>query len=484
MNENDENLNQENFEAQKQQIQDEKFGKDSPLITILKQSFGPFIFQTISACQEAISLFFVTKAYSGDASLDLSSVLFIKTLLFSIDIFFTNGVTIQIAPLLSQKKTKIAGQLLADAIRVAIGIALLLFILFAALGKFLIQAVTKGDPNQTKYNYMLASASELVFVALYEMLNAVLMGEGRAILSTTLQMSALVFSLFIVDPIFMFGIHVPVWVNGFSPSLGKVILSIILLILFLKGKFSTELELRMFITRFTPESKTAIKVGLLPLCQMILGLIPTLIMQSTVASAVPEEDAKITSGIFGIGLKIYTIIIQSATGALSGLYGPVSWAFSKQMYERIKKMMYSSWILPLIPFLIICPIMVSKPSVLLKIWSNNDHALEIGNNVCKPMFYTSILFAFYQSITFTLLASTKSILSILALVSKAVVLIFGCIILGKVSSNPSACVYAFVAADCVALIVSIILLRFVGKVIWFEKEETDSDLDQLHAELV
>ena len=129
--------------------------------------------------------------------------------------------------------------------------------------------------------------------------------------------------------------------------------------------------------------------------------------------------------------------------------------------------------------------MIVKPSILLKIWSDNEHALEIGNDVCKPMFYTSILFAFYQSITFTLLASTKSILSIFGLVSKAVVLIIGCIILGKVSSSPSASVYSFVAADCIAFIVSIVLLRFVGKVIWFEKEtEIDSETEQLHADLI
>ena len=470
--------------ADTDQKQAEKFGKDSPTITILKQSVGPWIFQTISAMQDAISLVFVSMAYPNtNYSSAISSILFIKTLLFSIDMFFTNGVTIQIAPLLSENRVSTAGQLVADSIRIAVGIALLLFILFAAGGKYLLELVAGSEMLDIKYKYMLTCASELIFVALFEMLNAVLMGEGRSILSASLQMGALVFSTFIIDPILMFGAHVPIWSIGFSPSLGKSILSIILFILFLRGKFGTELKLKMFITCFTPETKTAVKVGLLPLCQMILGLVPTLVMQTIVTKAGAKQGIN-ASGIFGLGLKVYTILIQSATGALSGLYGAVSWSYSKKMFVRIRHLLYSSWILALIPFIIICPIMIVNPATLLSLWDKNEVDLRIGNKLCRPMFYTPFLFAFYQSMTFTLISSTKSILSIIGLVSKATILILGSIIIGSLATDPVYVIYSFVAADIVALIVVIILFRFVGKEIWLGEDEESQTRSELHEDLI
>ena len=448
---------------------------------MIKQSLGPWIFHTVNALQDAISVFFMAIAYPGtNYPGAISSILFLKTLIFTMTIFFSNGITIQIASLLSEHKMAHATQLLADSLRIGIFIALFIFIVFAGLGKQILRAMSVPEVFlDIDYKYILTTLSELPFVSLFDNMCAALQGEGRATMASILQMVALLTTVFISDPIFMFACHAPVWALGFSVSIGKVIISFILLALFLKGKLSTKLEFKQFFKCFTKETAIAVKVGVLPLCQLVLGLFPALFIQSTVVSEAKADSLdEETSSIFGIALKVYIILISSANGALTGLFGSVSWAYSKRKYDRIKKLMCSSWIIAVLPFLAICPIMIYKPSILLKLWITDQSSLDIGDKLVQPMFYGIILYPFMQSMTYTLTSSTRSVFAITALVVKALVLIIACICISHAIKKPEYVVYTLPGGDVVGLIASIISFRIVGKNIWKGRDQESDSLTQ------
>ena len=129
-------LERSDLERQKQLLQDLKFGRDNPTVTVLKQSIGPCLFHTVNAFQDAISVFFMARAYPDEnASGAISSILFVKTLIFTCAVFFSNGITIQLATLLSQHKMAHATQLLADSLRLGILLGLLIFLI--VLGIFI-----------------------------------------------------------------------------------------------------------------------------------------------------------------------------------------------------------------------------------------------------------------------------------------------------------------------------------------------------------
>ena len=474
-------LERSDLERQKQLLQDLKFGRDNPTSTVLKQSIGPCLFHTVNAFQDAISVFFMARAYPDEnASGAISSILFVKTLIFTCAVFFSNGITIQLATLLSQHKMAHATQLLADSLRLGILLGLLIFLIVLVFGRLILKMLAIPDNfMDLDYRYLVTCSCELPFVALFDFLCAALQGEGRATLASTLQITALLSSNFISDPIFMFACHAPTWSLGFSVSTGKMVISFILLGLFLSGKFSTKLEFKQFFKCFTKETATAVKVGVLPLAQLVIGLIPAMLVQSTIVSEAKKDglDSE-TSSIFGIALKVYLILVQSATGALSGLYGCVSWAYSKRKYGRIKKLMYSSWIIAVIPYLIICPIMIIKPSTLLQLWISDEKALEIGDGLVQPMFYCCILYPFLQSLTYTLTASTKSVFAITPLVVKAIVLVVICICIAEFLGKPTSVVYCLMCGDIVGLITAIITFRIIGRHIWKGKDADSDSLTQ------
>ena len=469
------------IEERKLLLQDEKFGKDHPTITTLKQSVGPWLFNTVYSLQDTISVAFLAIAYPNtNYSSAISSILSIKTLFFNICTFFSNGVTIQLANLHSQRKDENAKQLLVDCLRVGFCVALLLFIIFAAAGKAILRGISIPESIlDLDYKYMLTCGSEMIFYSLFDNMCSALQGEGRATLASMMQIFALLISNFISDPIFMFACHAPPWACGFSVCLGATILGVVLFILFARGVFNTKIEFHRFLKKFTPETYTALKVGILPFCQYLFGLVPALIMQSVIVRSSKESGLdEATSGIFGIGLKVYLIVIQSATGALSGLYGPASWAHAKRLFKRIRYILYSSWIIALIPIIIFCPLMIAKPSVLLKIWIKSEVALSIGDHIVPKMFYTTVCYPFMQSMTFTIVATIKSAFSITPLVCKAIILIFGTIILGKVLTHSEDVVYIFIPGDVVGLIAGIITFRILGKEIWFGEDHHEGDDEQ------
>ena len=457
--------------------QRQKFGVKHPFRVIIEQSFGQWVFTVLQAIQDTISAFFMSKAYPEEnISSAISSILFLRTFITAFTSFFRNGITVQLARFLSMHEVEKAAQLSVDCVRLNIIASIVVLIVVACAGRAILNAINIPASYQDLcYYYLVTSSSELIFNGIFDFGNSMLQGEGKATLGAIFQTASFIISCLIADPIFMFVFHVPGWALGFAANLGDVILSFVLTPLFLVGKFNTKPTLKMFLKPFRPETLTALKIGILPFCIVVLALIPALCVQSLINGKAAEAGIQTAvSSVIGLGMKIFTIITNASIGAFSGLISSSSWAAQKGLWNRVRQLMIFSWPLAALSLVIVCPILWVTPRTIIKLWTSSEVALQVADEILPPLSYLLILLTFYQSFMYAVISSTKSILAVTPLLVKFVTLMVSAFTIANTTNTYKYITYSYTLGDFTAFVASIVMLRTVGKKIWFGKDDEDA----------
>ena len=401
---------EENPDSQKIRDDDERLGNDHPFITIMKLSVGPFIFYTAKSFQDAIDLYFVKKAYEGVSKnmvgiVSLAAVL--RAIVEGVATFFTPALAFKTTELVAKNENEQVAQLLVDFIRIGIIIELLLpLILYFSLPALL---NVLGAPNElhddiSHYVFFISLIS--VFISVFKCLSQVLNGLGKTFVQSMLEMGAIMFSLFIGDPIMMFGAKAGPSFLGVNYYIGTIFVSIALTIAFFKGKFAIKPTLRMFISKPSSELVPSLKTVTPFFAMLVFNTLGPIVALGNIIHAAnnsQEEYKDYVSTVVSSVMKPLTILTSMVNGLTEALKSSGTWAFNHGKLNRLKKLMLYTLIVPMMIVTIISPIMIAKPTLIMNIWIPHKSMQQAVNVLAPILFYASWILPISDVLSYTLI---------------------------------------------------------------------------------
>ena len=389
---------------------DEKLGKDHPFKTILKLSAGPFIFFTANRFHDATDLYFVKKAYNGTSEdmvgiVSLAAV--IRSLVEGIATFYAPALAFKTAELVAKNNNDQAAQLLVDFIRIGVVIAILVPLILNFSLPSLLNLL--GAPNEMRgdiTNYIFYTSLCSIFLSVFKCCGQVLNGLGKTFVQSMLEMGAISISLFIGDPIMMFGFKAGSSFLGANYYSGTVLISTALAIAFFTGKFAVKPTLRMLISKPSSEFTSSLKTIAPFFAMLIFGIIGPLVTLGNIVRAAnnsKEEYRDYISTAISSITKPLGILEAMVNGLTEGIKSSGTWAFNHGKLNRLKQLMFYTLVAPMIIVTIVSPMMIAKPTLIMSIWISNKEMLDAIKVLAPIIFYATWVLPISDLISFMLI---------------------------------------------------------------------------------
>ena len=353
-------LDTEASTANKESNADEKFGGSHPFKTILTLSVLPAMFLILSSMHDAIDLILLRNAYDETtySAIAISSV--IKSLVMGISQIHSVSIPFKISQFAADHKFDEAGQFIVDYIRINVLIAIFIPILFLFIQKPFITFL--GMPKELLEigcNYLLPLYFSVFFLSTASCLRGVLTGIAKPVFSSLTQIFAQLFSLCISTPIICIALHGPVWTAQLAYLSGEIICCLILLFLFFKGKISINVNWNMFIRKPSKELLSGLSLCLPNIIIITFGVVsPSILMNKMLTAS--KMDSKLAT-VINVGSKPSTILVTILRTLSIGLPSAGTWAFKKNMFDRLRSLFLYSLIIPYLIVAAIYPFLI--PSV-------------------------------------------------------------------------------------------------------------------------
>ena len=385
------------LEEKKKDEEDIKFGKGHPFLTVFKLSVGPFLYETAQAFQDSIDLFLVKKAYHNNEAMVgiISMAATLRTLIVALTSFLPQSLPFKISQLIAKKNNQAAAQILVDYIRIMVIIAILLPVIMHFAIKPILSILNCPRSMATYVEQYIAPVTYIAFIlGTYKCYGQVLIGIAKSTLGAVLELSALVISLFVADPIAMFGFHASPSILGICYFSGQMVMFIVLTICFFLGKFKVRPTFKMFISKPSSELWSAIKPAIPILVQLCLGILGPMVIVASLNKAamnVSEEFSEIVATVVTTASKLTILLTVMTQGSMFGLRSSGSWAFSRKKFIRLKKLAIYSLIFPYVILVILVPFLIAKPEWIMRIWLSNDKYHDAIKGIVPKEFYGTLL---------------------------------------------------------------------------------------------
>lgn len=436
----------------------ERFGTKSPLKTILALCVAPMIFSFFTSIHDSIDLYFIGKHY-GDAGVTIVSLSsLVRGLIQGLSNLTIQATTIKMSELISTKLFENASQLMVDLFRVNLILSLLIpGILCAILDPLLGSLGISNEllPDAKKYSYTIMA--QMLFMGTSGLFNGVLMAEGKAILATSIQVCSTVLSLFILDPLFIFALNLPIWTLGFAFFGGQIFVSIGLAIYFLKGKSQVKPELKMIISKPAPEFLSTLKLCLPTIFTFGFGIASPMLLVSY-SSAVTSEATAEAPTVISTSQKPSAILLMITMGCLSGFVPAANYAIQKYDWKRLKGLSLSTFGLMELVVVPIEILMSVKPRAVMSLWFTSESTMALVDQITPKIFYTAFLLPISEVIQSLMMVGGSAMMTIMTPAVKFVFMLFTLIGLKrKFPDNPSVMVNAIIVQDIAGLIFVVLI---------------------------
>ncbi|OHT16174.1 hypothetical protein TRFO_41988 [Tritrichomonas foetus] len=470
--------------------EDYKLGRKHPLKTVLSLCAGPLINNFVKTLQDAIHLYFVGVQYGDDGVVAVGMSGYVTMIATLVSMFGSVSVPITVSRLVAEKKYDVSSQLIADLIRMGLFVTILLSgtLTFAAKPLLIYLGMTKELIDDTvKYCYPFLFLSGLM--SIFYSLCSALLGEAKAFLSAVFQLSAIVISLFIFDPIFIFWLKLPIWSVGFAVVSGPVILSFVLFSFYffqskksnidsmenqnlyvndnkqksiakklIHLKFVCKPTLSMIFKKFTFEILIVLKDSLPFVLTGFAGCFPPIFLVKYAILA--GDNAGIggaVNAVVSAAVQPYNVINTIVIGLVQGLAPPASYAHAKRMFSRLLKLLLYVLIVPFMVTIPVTPVFIFWPDKILKIWISGADSLELSKAMVPPMFYTNWLFPISEALTGFLIATGSGALANVVPIARGVGMLAGTFGLYYASDkkSPGVVFMSFMTQDAGLLLSSI-----------------------------
>ncbi|WP_285945731.1 MATE family efflux transporter [Thomasclavelia cocleata] len=422
---------------------------------LMKMAIPPMLSMLIQSMYNIIDSIFVAKLdEKALTALSLAFPLQNLSLAFSVGL----GVAINalIAQNLGAKKNNLANNIASHGIF----LSLLHSLLFIFIGVFLIKpffSIFTNDPETLNYAITYGSIvitftfGSIIHITIEKMFQA----TGNMIIPMFLQVVGAVVNI-ILDPILIFGIngYLKLGVSGaaIATIIGQISACLLAILLFRKKSF-----LKLSLTTFKPNLQIIKNIYSIAIPSGVMTALPSILV--TLLNGLLTTVNQSAIAFLGIYFKLQSFVYMPANGLIQGMRPLISYNFGAKHFERVKKIIKVSII---VTSVILCSgtlIFMTFPKFILSWFNATSSLLNIGIiglrifSICFIVSSVSIVI----SGTFESLGNGKYSLTISLLRQLIITVPLAHILLFLIGLN--GVWLSFLIAECIASIVSIILLK-------------------------
>ena len=419
---------------------------------LMKMAIPPMLSMLIQSMYNIIDSIFVAKLdEKALTALSLAFPLQNLSLAFSVGL----GVAINalIAQNLGAKKNNLANNIASHGIF----LSLLHSLLFIFIGVFLIKpffSIFTNDPETLNYAITYGSIvitftfGSIIHITIEKMFQA----TGNMIIPMFLQVVGAVVNI-ILDPILIFGIngYLKLGVSGaaIATIIGQISACLLAILLFRKKSF-----LKLSLTTFKPNLQIIKNIYSIAIPSGVMTALPSILV--TLLNGLLTTVNQSAIAFLGIYFKLQSFVYMPANGLIQGMRPLISYNFGAKHFERVKKIIKVSII---VTSVILCSgtlIFMTFPKFILSWFNATSSLLNIGIiglrifSICFIVSSVSIVI----SGTFESLGNGKYSLTISLLRQLIITVPLAHILLFL-----NGVWLSFLIAECIASIVSIILLK-------------------------
>jgi Na+-driven multidrug efflux pump len=393
-----------------------------------------------------------------------------------------SGLSIRLSYLFGEGRGSEASQIFVDFIRIAFILGLIVPAIILPVTQPLVKWFGADDHLAGMcFQYMLPVSIGCIFNFLYSLGCGVLQAEGRSLLYGLIQFAGIASNIAIFDPVLLVVLGLPIWGASLATILSAAIPGVILISLLLAGKFSLAPTKRMFISKMSPETLGALRVGFGSFAANLSFTLPTILMQKWVndaALAIGLYDTIIA--VWAVIEKIYQLIGGITIGFSYGLLPSGSFAYGAGRLNRLLWLFVyaaaTATICSTIPGLIVAFL----PRYIARLWNSDPVVLDWAERLVPKAFYTTIFVAL-QNTAPALLQGMQRV-GASALLSIATFLlplpVFSTILYFTKKGDPERILWAYVGNDCFSLVVCTLFLLKPLRLLM--KAPKDSELVIVH----
>ena len=422
---------------------------------LMKMAIPPMLSMLIQSMYNIIDSIFVAKL--GEKALTALSLAFP---LQNLSLAFSVGLGVAINALIAQnlgaKKNNLANNIASHGIF----LSLLHSLLFIFIGVFLIKpffSIFTNDPETLNYAITYGSIvitftfGSIIHITIEKMFQA----TGNMIIPMFLQVVGAVVNI-ILDPILIFGIngYLKLGVSGaaIATIIGQISTCLLAILLFRKKSF-----LKLSLTTFKPNLQIIKNIYSIAIPSGVMTALPSILV--TLLNGLLTTVNQSAIAFLGIYFKLQSFVYMPANGLIQGMRPLISYNFGAKHFERVKKIIKVSII---VTSVILCSgtlIFMTFPKFILSWFNATSSLLNIGIiglrifSICFIVSSVSIVI----SGTFESLGNGKYSLTISLLRQLIITVPLAHILLFLIGLN--GVWLSFLIAECIASIVSIILLK-------------------------
>ena len=372
--------------------EDRRFASRSPVVTVLSLSSCSLLYMMAQNVQDALDLFYVGKRWGDDGVSTVGLGGLLKFLSLCLTNIVSTGTILKTSSLIALKKQDVAAQVIADLIRFALIVGLVvpapLYFLAPAVLRFADCPEKLLDDAQS---YILPVFSTLFFSMMYQICCAQFMGEGRALMYAVCQLAGFVLNVLVFDPLFILALKLPIWSVGLSFSLSQLIPGVVLFFVIFTGKLGIKPTFKHLLRKPVRESPHALYLALPSFLTVLVGAIPPVFLTRCLLAAAEneghEQERTDVSAVFSASLKVYNIVGAWTIGTMDGMLPCASYAYAAKNFRRVIQLFFAAYSLPFIAHVIVDPMMIVDSSLILRIWVSKD-LYPCCRKVIPPMYYT------------------------------------------------------------------------------------------------
>jgi len=427
--------------------EEKAFTSHHPFVTLMMLCAGPLVFSMAATFHDFMDLFFVGKGYgqAGVAVVGMGAL--VRFVIVGFAAFAASSVVVKVSSLIAQNRYEDSAQLVVDLIRVAMVSDIILPIVFYFTIKDLLLFIqTPLSIIVLTEEYLFPVLFLMPIISVFNILCGTLLGEARANTCGLFQISALITSLFIADPILIFVFKVKIKYLTLAYFCGQVVFGSILLILYFSGFFSVKPKLSMFLKPFGKEIGNALYLTIPYFVGLFSSVFPPMVyMRYTNMAAEAAGNKEHVAAIMSAVIKPYNLIASLSIGFMTGLIPAGSFCYSAKLFKRTMQLCYYSIPVPLLTKILIVPIMIIKPSIIMKLWLSDPDTLKLCDKLVPFSFYTAFLQPFSEACNAMIMVTKRGILASIPPIARSLSLIAGTFLMYHYYGNrPEKIVFASV----------------------------------------
>ncbi|KAK8852398.1 hypothetical protein M9Y10_017372 [Tritrichomonas musculus] len=364
--------------------EESKLGKDSAPLRILKDSFGPFLGEIVSASYVFVDAFWISKyvGTEGNAVTVIANIL--DNLCRSFGFFMKESAASHFSRLHGEGRKDEIPHLFADLFCLCLIFGVLVPLIFIPLN-WPLEKLFKVEEKKMNREYVFPLILSCFSICINQLLNGCLQSEGRNFIYGISQICSAVLNMCVFDPLFMGPCKLGILGASLSTVVSEFLVQFTLFCLFLSGNFfDTKIDLKLAFKKWSPEVWPAVKIGISKFISHISFFIPTFFSRGYGVRCAANENEK---AAMQYSMNLWYFGYTYSQAIYSSYLPAASYAHGRQDFKRMLNLLIVSIAYVLIWCGFAEVVILSLRNIYPKIYTN-DYDLIITTG---KMIFTSYL---------------------------------------------------------------------------------------------